>query len=114
MDVDFGYKYIEKFRGGVQWYMMQTKDFVSSFSLKLKNENIEIVSFNGQSITFPLSIREIYIFITKKAKDNKESTIFSLKKIKIKIPTQIQKSKNFAPLPSSLQAFKVNLLSGNG
>ena len=26
-DVDPGYKNIEKFRGGVQWYMMESKDF---------------------------------------------------------------------------------------
>ena len=59
MDVDPGYKYIEKFRGGVMWYMMESKDIISSISFKLKNENSELVSFNGQSITFRLSIKEI-------------------------------------------------------
>ena len=59
MDVDLGYKYIEKFRGGVQWYMMESKDIISSICFKLKNENNQIVSFNGQSITFRLSIKEI-------------------------------------------------------
>ena len=59
MDVDPGYKYTEKFRGGVQWYMMNTKDFISSSNFKLKNENDDFVSFNGQSITFRLSIKEI-------------------------------------------------------
>ena len=59
MNVDPGYKYIEKFRGGVQWYMMESKDFISSICFKLKNENNELVSFNGQSITFRLSIKEI-------------------------------------------------------
>ena len=59
MDVDPGYKYIEKFRGGVQWYMMESKDIVSSICFKLKNEKNQIVSFNGQSITFRLSIKEI-------------------------------------------------------
>ena len=59
MDVDPGYKYIEKFRGGVQWYMMESKDIISSICFKLKNENGSLVSFNGQSITFPLSIIEI-------------------------------------------------------
>ena len=34
INVDPGYKYIEKIRGGIQWYMMETKDFVSSISLK--------------------------------------------------------------------------------
>ena len=38
MDVDAGYKYNERFRGGVQWYMMDTKYFVSNISFKIKNE----------------------------------------------------------------------------
>ena len=56
MNVDPGYKYIEKFREGVQWYMMESKDFISSICFKLKNENGNLVSFNGQSLTFRLSI----------------------------------------------------------
>ena len=59
MDVDPGYKYIEKFRGGVQWYIMESKEIFSSICFKLKNENNQNVSFNGQSITFRLAIREI-------------------------------------------------------
>ena len=59
MTVDLGYKYVEKIAGGVTWYMMETKDVVSSISLKLKNEKNELVSFNGQSVTFRLSIKEI-------------------------------------------------------
>ena len=59
MDVDPGYKYIEKFRGGVIWYMMESKDIISSVCFKLKNENGNLVSFNGQSLTFRLSITEI-------------------------------------------------------
>ena len=59
MDVDPGYKYFEKLRGGVQWYMMQSKDVISSVCFKLKNENNQIVYFNGQSETFRLSIKEI-------------------------------------------------------
>ena len=59
MDVDPGYKYIEKFRGGIQWYMMESKDNISSISFKLKNEKRNLVSFNGQSITFRLSIKEL-------------------------------------------------------
>ena len=59
MDVDPGYKYIEKFYGGVQWYMMESKDIISTICFKLKNENSILVSFNGQSITFRLSIKEI-------------------------------------------------------
>ena len=58
MDVDPGHKYIEKFRGGVQCYMMDTKDFIPSFNSKLKNENNNLISFKGQSITFRLSIKE--------------------------------------------------------
>ena len=60
MDVDPGYKYIEKFYGGVQWYMMESKDIISTICFKLKNENGNLVSFTGQSITFRLSIKEIW------------------------------------------------------
>ena len=59
MDVDPGYKYIENFRGGMQWYMMESKDNISSICFKLKNENRNLASFNGQSITSRLSIKEI-------------------------------------------------------
>ena len=59
MDVDPGHKYIEKIRGGVQWYMMESKDVFSSICFILKNEPNQLVSFNGQSISFRLSIKEI-------------------------------------------------------
>ena len=59
IDVDHGYKYIGKFRGGVQWYIMEFKDNISSICFKLKTENGNLVSFNGQSVTFRLSIKEI-------------------------------------------------------
>ena len=59
MDVDPGYKYIEKFRGGVQWYMMESKDNFSSVCFKLKKENENLVTFNGQSVTFRLSVKEV-------------------------------------------------------
>ena len=58
MDVDPGYKYIEKFHGGLQRYLMESKDIISSINFRLKNENGNLVSFNGQSITFSLSIKE--------------------------------------------------------
>ena len=58
-DVDPGYRYIEKFRGGIQWYMMESKDIISSICFEIKKENNKIVSFNGKSITFRLSIKEI-------------------------------------------------------
>ena len=59
MNVNPGYKVVEKFSGGVTWYMMESKDLISSICFKLKNENGNLVSFNGQSITFRLSIKEI-------------------------------------------------------
>ena len=37
MDVDPGYKDIENFHGGVQWYMMESTDIISSICFKLKN-----------------------------------------------------------------------------
>ena len=62
MVVDRGYKYTEKLRGGVQWFMMESKDIISSICFKLRNDNNQIVSFNGQSVTFRLSIRENWKF----------------------------------------------------
>ena len=59
MTVNPGYKYLEKFSGGISWCMVQSKDIISSIFFKLKNENIELVSFNGQSVSFRLSAKEI-------------------------------------------------------
>ena len=59
MTVDPVYKYVDVFAGGITWYMMETKDVISSFSFKLKNQNIKLVSFNGQSIFFRLSVKQI-------------------------------------------------------
>ena len=55
MTVDPGYKYVEKFAGGISWYMMQSKDIISSICFKLKNEKGILVSFNGQSVNFRFS-----------------------------------------------------------
>ena len=59
MTVDPGHKYVEKFAGGISSYMMESEDFVSKISPKLKNGNNDLVSFNGQNITFRLSIKEV-------------------------------------------------------
>ena len=58
MDDDPRYNYIEKFRGGVKWYMMRSKDILSSIHFKLKHENNQVVSFNSQSVSFRLSFKE--------------------------------------------------------
>ena len=39
--------------------MMESKEIISSINFKLKNEKRNLVSFNGQSVTFRLSIKEI-------------------------------------------------------
>ena len=59
MSVSPGYKYVCRFEGGVQWYMMESKDIISSISFKLKKEDGDLVSFNGQSLSFRLSVKEI-------------------------------------------------------
>ena len=58
MTVNPGNKYVESFAGGITWYMIETKDVISSVSFNLKNENNELVPFNGQSISFRLSVKE--------------------------------------------------------
>ena len=40
MDVHPGYKNLEKIRGGVQWYMMESGDIISSICFILKNETV--------------------------------------------------------------------------
>ena len=62
MDVNTGYKYIERFKGVVQWYIMDSKDFVWSISFLLKNENGSLVSFIDQSIRFRIFIKKIQSF----------------------------------------------------
>ena len=58
IDVNPGYKFIERFSGGITWYMMESKDVISINGFKLENENNQLVSFNGQSFTFRLSIKK--------------------------------------------------------
>ena len=68
MDVDQRYNYIGILAGGISWYMMESKDFISSISFHSKNESSQIVSFNGKVITFRLSIGEIH-FIHNNCKE---------------------------------------------
>ena len=68
MNVSLGYKFIERFLDGMTWFMLHNKDIISSINFKLENENGNLVSFDSQSITFRLSIKEIrkfYIINTK-------------------------------------------------
>ena len=58
MTVNPGYTYVKSYAEGFTWYMMETKDIISSISFKLKIENNELVSFNGQNILFRLSIKD--------------------------------------------------------
>ena len=58
VDVDPEYKYMLKIRGGVQWYMMESESFISILCFKQNKENIQLESFNGQSISFRISIKE--------------------------------------------------------
>ena len=51
MDIDHGFKYIEKLRAVNQWYMMESEDFISHISFEIKNETGGIVTLHGQPIT---------------------------------------------------------------
>ena len=66
MTVDPGFKYVESFTGGITWFMLESKDIVSTMGSKLKTESNQLVSFDGHSVTFRLSVKEIY-FINKNA-----------------------------------------------
>ena len=49
---------IENFRG-VQWYMMESKDFVSSITFILTKENNELFFFIRRSMTLRLSTKDV-------------------------------------------------------
>ena len=51
-------KLMERFRGVVQWQMMEAKDFLTNISWQLRNENENSVSFQKKAITFRISITE--------------------------------------------------------
>ena len=59
MDVVPGWIYFEIFSGGIQWFMMEGRDFVSIINFKSGNEIRNLVSFNGQSIVFRLLTKEV-------------------------------------------------------
>ena len=76
MDVDPAYKKIQKVRGNFQWYILESKSFISSISFSIEKENGKLVSFNGQGITFCLSIKETF-FSQINATDFKKATNIS-------------------------------------
>ena len=59
MTVNPGYKYVERFEGGISWFVTKNIHVISSINFRIKNENEISVSFNGQSITFRLSINGV-------------------------------------------------------
>ena len=88
--------------------MMESKDFISSIKFMLKNENKDLVSFNGQGITFRLPIKEIKTFWMTKTLIL--SRLFSNKK-KNKIKPEMNNI-NQSQLPPDLQTYKQKILSG--
>ena len=59
MPIDAAYKCVGNFHGVINWFMMSSKDFTSNINFKIKTEIGELVSFNGKSITFRLSSKEV-------------------------------------------------------
>ena len=66
-----GYKFVEKLHGETKWYMMENKDFVSNISFISKNENGNLVSFNGRSDIFEISIEQFCFLYPTNAKNFK-------------------------------------------
>ena len=50
---------MEIFTAAFLWFMMECKDFFWTFSFRLKIEDGRLVSFNGQCVTFRLSVTEL-------------------------------------------------------
>ena len=61
------------------------KNFISNVSFEIKNENGNLVSLNGSSITFRLSITEVYFYYMSVAVKK------SRYQAKLKLKTQINK-----------------------
>ena len=59
MGVHPGCKCDAIFRGGIQLLMMESKIFFSNNSCELENDSGSLVFFNGQSVTFGLSIKAV-------------------------------------------------------
>ena len=83
VEFDPCYKYMENFSRRAQWYMIENQDFISSISFELKIKSNQIVSSNGQSVTFWLSIMEVYLILTKcpRLQENQEFVLINLNKI---------------------------------
>ena len=63
-----GFKYIEWFPGGTQWYMMKTKDFISNINFKLKTETDVLISIKSGEYHSDNQSKK-FNSILKKAKD---------------------------------------------
>ena len=110
MNVDQGYKYFEKIRGGLHCYTMGSRDFFSIISFVLRNAKGKLVSFNRKIITFCLSIKEVQFFSRKNYMPKTFlKSILRYNKPKWKPQVEI----NTSHLSSNQQTFKRNLLSGN-
>ena len=86
MDVDPRYEYKGKFRGGVQWYLMKRNDIMSTICFELRTEDNNFVSFNGQSITFRLSIKEMDTYYYMSTSSGDIHLIMFHSNIKVFIP----------------------------
>ena len=65
MSVSPGYKFINRFEGSAQWYMMESKDVFSKNCFKLKNENNQLVSFNGNQYHSDYQSRKNVTFVIR-------------------------------------------------
>ena len=57
--LDPAYKNVQNFRRENQWFMMETKEHFQKSAFNSKKENGNLASFNGQLVTFRLSINEV-------------------------------------------------------
>ena len=97
-----------EFKGGVQWHLMKSKDFVSKISSNLKCENRNLIIFLGQSLFFRLSIKDVYFF------QMPITLIKSHYQTQLKSESQNQKpgkQNKISSLPSNLHLFKRKLKS---
>ena len=106
MVVDPCFEHIEQFRAGLQWCMMESKDFFQILVFLLKYKNADIISLNDIPIINTRSL------ILLKAFDINEITLSNTSQIQnTKKPEEQTKKPSLTPI---LQSFKQKVLSGNG
>ena len=103
-----GYNYLGKFRGGVQWYTMETNDLYQVLVSSQKRKRLIWFRLMDRVLLSDYLSKTFYPFQMTKASNNSRYK----PKQKSILQTKLWKDNSFNNLPSNLQSFKQKLVSG--